>query len=30
MGNAVEVSIDIAASPQDVYALVADLPRMGQ
>ncbi|HVF73998.1 MAG TPA: SRPBCC family protein [Acidimicrobiales bacterium] len=30
MGESNEVSIDVAASPEAVYAMVADLPRMGE
>lgn len=30
MGEAAEVSVQVAASPEAVYALVSDLPRMGE
>ena len=30
MGERVEVSVDVNATPEQVYALVSDLPRMGQ
>jgi uncharacterized protein YndB with AHSA1/START domain len=30
MGDQTDVSIRVAASPEDVYALVSDLPRMGE
>ena len=30
MGETTEVAIDVDAAPEDVYALVSDLPRMGE